>query len=51
MDYLVTAIITTHHREAEIIERALKSVLQQTYKNIEVIIVNDTDIQKMAAWS
>lgn len=41
MDYLVTAIITTHHREAEIIERALKSVLQQTYKNIEVIIVND----------
>ena len=41
MDYLVTAIITTHHREAKIIERALKSVLQQTYKNIEVIIVND----------
>ncbi len=41
MDYLVTAIITTHHREAKIIERALRSVLQQTYKNIEVIIVND----------
>ncbi len=41
MEYLVTSIITTHHREARIVERALKSVLQQTYKQIEVIIIND----------
>lgn len=52
---LVTAVITTYKRESAILERALKSILNQTYNNIEVIIVNDcpddirinNDIKKM----
>lgn len=36
----VSAIITTHNR-CELLKKALKSVLNQTYKNIECIIVND----------
>ncbi|MDY4671156.1 MAG: glycosyltransferase [Oliverpabstia sp.] len=38
---LVTAVITTYRREPEIVVRAAKSVLQQTYENIELFIVND----------
>lgn len=41
MNPLVTAIITTHCREAKILERALKSTINQSYKYMEVIIVND----------
>jgi len=39
-DLLVSAIITTHNR-AELIGRALESVIAQTYSNIEIVVVND----------
>ena len=38
---LVTAIITTFKREAEIVERAIESIENQTYSNIEIIVVDD----------
>ncbi|EOF4702624.1 glycosyltransferase [Klebsiella oxytoca] len=37
---LVTIYIPTHNRE-KLVERAVKSVLSQTYKNLEVIICDD----------
>ena len=37
---LVSVIITTYNRNDKF-ERALKSVLNQNYPNIEIIIVND----------
>ncbi len=39
---LVSAVITTHKRAPEIVERALKSVLSQTYENMEVTVVDDS---------
>lgn len=38
---LVSAIITTYRRPAPLIERALKSIISQTYDNIEIILVDD----------
>ena len=37
---LVSAVITTHNR-LELVKRAIKSVQDQTYKNIELIVVDD----------
>lgn len=37
---LVSAIITTHNR-LELLKRAIKSVREQTYPNIELIVVDD----------
>lgn len=42
MNKLVSVIITTHERACWIVERAVKSVYNQTYKNIEIIVVNDS---------
>ena len=38
---LVSAIITTYNRDVLIVKRALDSIINQTYNNIEIIIVND----------
>ena len=39
---LVSAVITTHKRESEVVERALTSILAQTYPNIEVFVIDDS---------
>ncbi|MGF7002618.1 glycosyltransferase involved in cell wall biosynthesis [Lachnospiraceae bacterium PF1-21] len=38
---LVSIVITTYRRPLQILRRALESAINQTYDNIEVIIVND----------
>ena len=48
-EILVTGIITTYKRKSEIVLRAVKSILNQTYKNIEVIVVNDCPEDKNLA--
>ncbi len=40
---LVSAIITTHNRPYDVVIRALKSILNQTYDNIEIIVVDDSE--------
>lgn len=39
---LVSALITTYNRSPDVLERALRSVLNQTYPNIEIVVVNDS---------
>lgn len=41
MKKLISAIITTYNRELRVLKRAVESVLNQTYTNFELIIVND----------
>ena len=41
--YLVSAIITTHNRPPGMVLRAVHSALNQTYPNIETIVVDDSD--------
>ena len=38
---LVSCIITTYKRDIAILDRAIVSILKQTYDNIEIIVVND----------
>ena len=37
----VSAIITTHRRQAKVVKRALESVLNQTYPPCEILVIND----------
>lgn len=46
---LVTAVITTYKRKPEIVKRALDSVVGQTYKNIEIFVINDCPTDKKLA--
>ena len=39
---MITAVITTCKRKPEMVERALKSVLAQTYTNWNLIVVDDS---------
>jgi len=38
---LVTAVITTYKRKPQVFRRALSSIVNQTYPNIEIYVVND----------
>lgn len=40
--HLITAVITTHKRAPEFVQRALDSVLAQTYPHMEIIVVDDS---------
>lgn len=41
MNNKVSVIITTYKRNAQTLNRALQSVIRQSYKNIEIIVVDD----------
>ena len=38
-------VIITHYNQMQYIEEALKSVLKQSYKNIELIVADDCSMQ------
>ena len=50
---LISAIITTYRRKPDIVTRALRSVMKQTFSDIEIIVVDDSPIdfeEREAVW-
>ncbi|WP_431624215.1 glycosyltransferase family 2 protein [Enterobacter roggenkampii] len=45
MNELISVIITTYNREA-LLERAIRSVIAQTYPAVELVIVDDCSNEK-----
>lgn len=43
---MISCIVTTYKREPAVLARAVESILNQTYKDIEVIVVNDAPEEK-----
>jgi len=46
---MISCIITTFKREPDILKRAIDSIKKQTYKDIEIIVVNDAPEEKELA--
>jgi len=44
---LVSVVITTYKRPIAVLKRAVESVINQTYENIEIIVVNDYPEDKL----
>ena len=42
MDTLVSVIIPTYKRKLDFVSKALQSVLNQTYSNIEIVVIDDS---------
>ena len=49
MKELITAVITTYKRKDTILKRAIQSVLDQTWRPIELVVVNDYPEDKVLA--
>lgn len=45
MIHMISCIITTFNRDEKTLTRSLNSVLNQTYKNIEIIVVDDNGLK------
>ena len=43
MEKLKVSVITPTYKRSEMLPRAIKSVLAQTYKNVEIVVVDDND--------
>lgn len=43
---MISCIVTTYKRSPDIVARAINSIVNQTYKDIEIIVVNDAPEEK-----